>query len=469
VSARRHLSKIDNALATEAINSIYSGSGRDLESIGLAYTSLDPVAPVRPPDGMPQEAFRWALAGSVRKLGELRRFQGLRWGQDEPPTKLRDYWTALAERHGGSLDAITAAMAASFGAAVNEYIIDPGQLYLVPAGEQAWICPRCRRQHLHPAGGVCTYCYRDLPTEPQGVDRDADYYAFLATEGGEPFRMHCEELSGQTDREQSSARQAAFQDIFLEDQNERVEEIDLLSVTTTMEAGVDIGGLRAVMMANMPPMRFNYQQRVGRAGRRRDPLAVALTICRARSHDDYYFTNPQRITGDPPPPPYLDLRRPEILQRVLAIELLRRAFLHVGRSHPDAELGTNVHGQFGSAGDWASHQPVVRQWLRDHRDQVEDVLDALLTATELTHQRDALLRWVGQPLLDEISRATAQVDIAADLSQALAENGILPMFGFPTRVRYLHHGPVRRSYPRSVSSLLVRRSSRTRPSTCPWA
>ena len=84
------------------------------------------------------------------------------------------------------------------------------------------------------------------------------------------------------------------------------------------------------MMANMPPMRFNYQQRVGRAGRRDDPLALALTICRGRSHDDYYFDHPEKITGDPPPAPYLDLSRPEILQRVLAIEVLRQAFRQLG-------------------------------------------------------------------------------------------------------------------------------------------
>jgi hypothetical protein len=253
--------------------------------------------------------------------------------------------------------------------------------------------------------------------------------------------MNAEELTGQTDKKERTKRQRWFQDTFIDNEIGRVQGINLLSVTTTMEAGVDIGALLAVMMANMPPRRFNYQQRVGRAGRRSAGVSLAVTFCRGRSHDDFYFQRPESITGDPPPPPYVEMKSQEIFQRVLIKEVLRQAFTDTGIT---ASLGgtDNVHGEFGDVANWANYEVAITNWLNHpaNEPKILSVLDILRVQTTLSNASNSqMLDYLRQDLINAIQQVVNDPTYTQNaLSERLANAGLLPMFGFPTRVRLLY-------------------------------
>lgn len=450
---RRQLEWMRSSLLREAEYILFARARRDFESIGLGWASTAPAGSAG--EGpLPPEVMIQATDSAIRLLGDRQRFAGrqYRYGEDAAPPPLRRFLERVAEEHSASPGEVVDAVGAALQdrGAASQFLLRADGLYLKPAAGQVWVCPLCRYRHLHPSAGVCADCLSPLPDQPAPLDQSDDYYAYLATKAGGAFRLHAEELTGQTDWREAQARQARFQGVFLRGEEQpRVDEIDLLSVTTTMEVGVDIGSLRTVLMANMPPLRFNYQQRVGRAGRRGEPVAAALTIARGRSHDDYYFQHPDEITGELPPTPYVDMRRPEILRRSFLAEVLRRAFSATAAA-TGFEAGDNVHGQFGTAAAWSGVRREVGYWIGTHGSEIGAILDAFLAGTteELRDQRGQLLRFVEVEALDAIDDAAAATDVPTrDLSQRLAEAGLLPMFGFPTRVRTLYHAEPRRARP----------------------
>jgi DEAD/DEAH box helicase domain-containing protein len=457
---QRHLGRIDTAAFAEVMDIVFASGRRSLEALRIALATTDRLGFVAS-----RPLVQQTVDGVIQLLGSRRSRLSTHDANtlQNIPRYVVAYIHAVARQNGEDpqtleRDVMDHLERCGVLSPTQIGILFAERLCLVRPEEQFFACPQCRRVHLHPSGGICIDCLVPLnpPLPFNAAPIDTDYYNFLATHG-DVFRLNCEELTGQTNKAEARNRQRLFQGVCLPRPTEepRTDELDLLSVTTTMEAGVDIGALLAVMMANMPPMRFNYQQRVGRAGRRGAGLAVALTLCRGRSHDDYYFQRPDRITSERPPQPYVDLRRRAIALRVLNKEVLRQAFVGLGLFVGDG--GDNVHGEFGEAARWnqppnatatATVQQLVAGWIAGHGVAIERTCDVLLAfAPELQVERQAMLDSVQQHLVDEVTRFANDARFTQDsLSERLANAGLLPMFGFPTRVRNLYHDDPNRAH-----------------------
>ena len=181
--------------------------------------------------------------------------------------------------------------------------LDADKLRLAPH-QGIYRCNTCRRAHIRPTPNLTCMAWRCLGTlqfEPENSD---DYDLMVLDQQFTMLRPR--EHSAQI----PAAERESLERMFKGDN----EMVNTLVCTPTLELGVNIGGLDAVLMRNVPPLPANYKQRAGRAGRQHR-MAVNLTYARQASHDRAYYADPLKLLQGVVCPPRFNLRNPLMVEK----------------------------------------------------------------------------------------------------------------------------------------------------------
>ncbi len=204
-----------------------------------------------------------------------------------------------------------------------------------------------------------------------------------------------------------------FQDINLNGSGlgRRSTAIDILSSTTTMEVGIDLGALSGVALRNMPPGRANYQQRAGRAGRRGNAVATVIAFGSADSHDEHYFSQPDDMIRGDVIDPKLTLDNPEIVRRHIRAFLLQSYYqdrlpvINLDQPH-------DLFSVLGSVSGFRKMDSVLNRhdfavWLQENVDGLRERIAAWVPAELSNDDRTVLLEEFVEDCLRAVDEAIA--------------------------------------------------------------
>ena len=300
-------------------------------------------------------------------------------------------------------------------------------------------CGTCSGITRYRLKGKCPVCGSDRIHEMEQSEYEALSFWRKPLEralAGEKIRVmdteeHTAQLSYRDQRDDLWSRteqyELRFQDMVGQDE----KPVDILSSTTTMEVGIDIGSLVAIGLRNIPPTRDNYQQRAGRAGRRGSSLSTIVTFCEDGPHDTLYFHHPESMVRGEPRKPWIDVRNQKLLQRhitmVLIQKFLKDRYLSMDRVSAESFLDDQfedflsfVQTQRIEKGDPllpAGAEFDNRKFQKSLSENLKKLKEKRDQHPELFEEDDTAGRSHGKTLLD-----------------ALYEEGIIPTYSFPKDV-----------------------------------
>lgn len=139
---------------------------------------------------------------------------------------------------------------------------------------------------------------------------DLDFYGKLYT-NGDICRIYSKEHTGLLQRDDRESVENEFKK---SKEDQKPWDTNILSCTPTLEMGIDIGDLSTVVLCSVPPGQAQYQQRIGRAGRR-DGNALSIVVANSRPHDLYFYEDPAEMISTVVDPPAIFLDASAVLER----------------------------------------------------------------------------------------------------------------------------------------------------------